>query len=284
MILVAGATGYLGGMITRRLLEQGREVRILVRPNSDCAQLVAAGAVPVHGDLKDRPSLQSACEGIDVVITTANSAQRGGADNPESVDLVGNRNLIDATREKAVQQYLFVSAYGADVSIPVPFLQAKARTEDHLRASGLVSTILAPHIFMDFWIPLVVGSAVHENRPVVLLGPGECKHSFIAAADVAAFAVSAIGNPAAFNQKLVLGGPEAVSWRDIIAIAERVLGRAIPVQTPGPQAPPMALPEVIVGLLRGMELGDVVIPMDETAEKFGVRLTTVEEFVRQRLP
>jgi len=280
MILVAGATGYLGGLIVRRLLEQGHAVRILVRPNSDYAELVEAGAVPAEGDLKNQESLRAACDGVEVVITTANSAQRGGDDNPETVDLRGNQNLIDAARAARVRQYIFVSAYGAEISVPIPFLQAKARTEDYLRGSGLSYTILAPHIFMDVWIPMVVGAAVRENRPIVLFGAGGRKHSSIAVADVAAFAVSAIGHDAAINQKLALGGPEAASWREIIAVSERVLGRSIPVHALAPDDPPPPLPELVVGLLRGMEKGDVIIPMEETARKFGVRQTTAEQFIR----
>src|SRR4051812_1503145 len=96
MILVVGSTGMLGGRIARRLLEQGRDVRILVRPTSDHARLVAAGAKPVIGDLKDPASVRRAVDGVDTVITTANSAQRGGEDNVENVDLHGNAALIDA--------------------------------------------------------------------------------------------------------------------------------------------------------------------------------------------
>jgi nucleoside-diphosphate-sugar epimerase len=74
MILVVGATGVVGGMITRGLLEQGREVRILVRRDSPSSQLVqqglatsaeeliASGAHAVHGDLRDRASLDAALE------------------------------------------------------------------------------------------------------------------------------------------------------------------------------------------------------------------------------
>lgn len=82
MILVAGATGKLGGIITLRLLAEGRPLRILVRENSNYQALVEDGAQPVFGDLKDRGSLDKACQGINTVITTASSALRGGADNP----------------------------------------------------------------------------------------------------------------------------------------------------------------------------------------------------------
>src|SRR3712207_6813787 len=121
MILVVGATGVLGGMITRKLLEQGNDVRILVRPQSNYRPLVEAGAQPVFGDLKDRSSLDPAVEGIDTVVTTANSASRGGDDTVQSVDLEGNRNLVEAAAQAGVKHFIFTSALGADASSPVPF-------------------------------------------------------------------------------------------------------------------------------------------------------------------
>ncbi len=78
MILVVGATGHLGGAVTRMLLAQGQPVRILVRPQSDYQPLAEAGAQVVLGDLKQPGSLDAACQGADTVITTANSAARGG--------------------------------------------------------------------------------------------------------------------------------------------------------------------------------------------------------------
>ncbi len=98
MILVVGATGALGGEVARRLLAQGRKVRVLVRPQSPYQSLVEAGAESAMGDLKDPASLAAACRGVEQVIATANSAQRGGEDNPETVELRGNRSLIDAAR------------------------------------------------------------------------------------------------------------------------------------------------------------------------------------------
>ena len=64
MILILGSTGTLGGIITRRLLAEGKPVRILVRPGSNYQPLVDLGAQPVIGDLKDRASLDAACQGV----------------------------------------------------------------------------------------------------------------------------------------------------------------------------------------------------------------------------
>src|SRR5919198_3657735 len=137
MVLVVGATGLVGGIITRTLLEQGQDVRILVRPNSNYQPLVEAGATPVEGDLKDPDSLVAVCEGVDRLITTASAGSRGGADTPQSVDLQGNRNLIDAARAVGVQQFILVSTVAADEASPVPLLRATALSEAYLRQSGL---------------------------------------------------------------------------------------------------------------------------------------------------
>src|ERR1051326_6456670 len=128
MKLVVGATGQLGGLIARQLLQHDRDVRVLVRPNSTYQPLIDAGALPVFGDLKDRASLDAAVKGVDVVITTANAVAATGPDTVESVDVLGNRDLIDAARAAGVGQFIFISALGAAPDSPVPFMRAKALT------------------------------------------------------------------------------------------------------------------------------------------------------------
>jgi uncharacterized protein YbjT (DUF2867 family) len=61
------------------------------------------------------------------VITTANSARRGGEDNPETVEDKGNRQLIDAAEAAGVDQFVFVSALGASASSPAPFMAGKGK-------------------------------------------------------------------------------------------------------------------------------------------------------------
>src|SRR4030066_354331 len=119
LILVVGATGDLGGVIARELLSLGKCVRVLVRSQSNFQPLVDAGAQAVIGDLKNRDSLDPACKSADVLITTANSAKRGGDDNLKTVDLEGNRNLIDAAKVAGVKQFIFVSNLLADPNSPV---------------------------------------------------------------------------------------------------------------------------------------------------------------------
>jgi uncharacterized protein YbjT (DUF2867 family) len=283
MKLVVGATGQLGGLIARRLLQQETDVRVLVRHSSTYQPLVDAGALPVFGDLKDRASLDAAVQDVDVVITTANAVAGSGADTIESVDLAGNRDLIDAARAAGVRQFIFTSALGSTPDSPVAFMRAKGLAEEHLRAAGMPFTILAPNFFMEVWIGAIVGRALAEERPVTIVGEGRRKHSMVSMADVAAFALAAVAHPAATNRYLAIGGPQALSWRDVVAIYEQMLGRAIPIQTLAPGEPVPGLPPLASGFMAAMDTYDSPLDMAETASTFGVELMSVEAFARRML-
>jgi NADH dehydrogenase len=258
-------------------------VRILGRPGSAWQPLEHAGARVAIGDLKSRSTLDAACDGVDTVVTTANSALRGGADTVDTVDIEGNRNLIDAARAAGVGQFVFVSAFGVAADSPVPLFRAKALSEAHLRDSGVPFTILAPDGFMDVWFPMVIGGPALDGRPVTIIGEGRRRHSFIAVADVASFAVASIGRADAINRHLPLGGPEAVSWRDVVAVFERVVGRQIPIVTQAPGQMLPGLPDIVSYLMAGLDTYDSVIPTADAARAFGVKQTSVEEFARGML-
>ena len=283
MNLVVGSSGLLGGMIAERLLARGAPVRLLVRGTGSGM----AGAELVRGDLKDRASLDAACAGVTTVITTANSAQRGGEDNVATVDLEGNLSLIDAAKSAGVRQFIFISAAGVDVSSPVPLFAAKARAEQHLRESGIGWTILAPHVFMDVWFPMIIGSALGAGRAVPLVAGGKRRHSFIAVQDVAAFAVACVENRLAMNRRLLLGGPAALSWAEVVAKTGNLLGRRLEVESIEPGSPISTLPppldQVIGGLAAGLELQDVVFDTSEVAGELGVTLTPAETVLRRML-
>ncbi len=295
MILVVGATGVVGGMITLGLLERGKEVRALVRRDSPSSQLVQhglatpaeslseSGAHLMHGDLRNRASLEAALEGVETVVTTANSAMRGGADNPQSVDLDGNRNLIEAARDAGAEHFVFVSLLGAAPDHPAPFMRAKGQSEAALRESGMGYTILAPAAFMEVWPAMVVGMPALQGRTVTLVGEGSRRHSFVSNRDVAAFAVNAVDHPAALNRHLAIGGPEALTWREVVATYEGVLERSVPVEFVALGEPVPGLPEPMPAMLAGMETYDSVVEMGKTSRTFGVPLTTLETFVREQV-
>jgi uncharacterized protein YbjT (DUF2867 family) len=282
-ILVAGATGDLGGAVARMLLAQNKPVRCLVRDKVKAKPLVEAGAQIIMGDLKDPSSLSVACKEVEVVITTANSAKLGGPDNPRTVDLEGNHNLINAAKEAGVKQYIFVSAATADAHSPVPFLEAKGKTEEYLRESGLRHTIIAPNAYMEFWIANTVGLPAINGRPVTLVGEGRRKHSWISAMDVAKIILASVGNPKAVNQRLVIGGPEPLSFLDAVGVYERLLHNKIIVNHVAPGEPVPGFPESLLPLLASFDMFDSPMDMTRIARTFGIRLTSVEEFAEKMI-
>jgi uncharacterized protein YbjT (DUF2867 family) len=284
MILVVGATGQLGGLIARTLLSQGKPVRILVRGGSSYDHLVTAGAEPATGDLKDADSLYACCKGIDAVVSTANSAGRGGEDTVESVDRQGNRNLIDAATAQGVHHFVFTSVLGASPEHPMPFVRAKSETEQRLRDSGMTWTVLQPDAYMDTWFPAVVGGPALAGQPVTIVGEGQRRHSFIAMRDVVAYAVSALDRRPAEGQTLLIGGPKPVSWRDVVTAFEHELAREIPLRTVLPGQPVPGLPDFVAQLLAAMETYDSPVDSSELASRYGVTPTHLAEFVRGFIP
>lgn len=283
MILIVGATGQLGGLVARQLLERGRRVRILVRDGSDFSSLEAAGAEPVFGDLKEPETLRRACEDVTTVITTANSAGRAGPDDVQTVDRQGNRSLIDAAAQAGVEHFIFVSALGASEDSPSDFLRAKAETEKHLRDSGMAWTIIKPNLFMEVWVEMIAVGPLRAGRPVTLVGEGRRRHSFVSRSDVAAFTVAAVDHPDARGAEIVVGGPEAVSWRDVIEACERIRGEPAEVRTISPGEPLPGLPPVVSGLAASFDSYDSPVDMTMTAQRYGVRPTPLDSYLRRSL-
>ncbi len=282
MILVAGATGSLGRKIVRGLADKGRHVRALVRRPAALENFEHEGVSAVLGDLRDPDSLQRACEGVSVVVTTASVSKTGG-DSVENVDILGNQHLIEAAARAGVQRFVFVSTLGAAEDSPVPVFRAKGITERRLRESGLPHTILQPNAFMDVWFPALVERQAFSGEPVTLVGESRRRHAFIAEADVAAFAVASLLGGGRGDTTLPLGGPEAMTMLQVVHAYEQAAGRTFPVRSVAPGSPIPGLPEAVWSLAAALETFDSPVPMEETSRAYGVRQTSVEDFARSRV-
>lgn len=279
MILVVGATGTLGSSIARALLADGKKVRMLVRPGSSYGELVEEGAEPVMGDLKEPASLHAACAGVDAVVTTANAIGRGGEDTIESVDLHGNQHLIEAAEAEGVRRFVLTSVLGASTDSPVPFIRAKGEAEEALTKTAMTWTILQPNLFMDIWLPMVVGGPALTGQPVTLVGEGRRRHSMVAVRDVVAYAVAALERDEGNNQRLLIGGPDAISWHDAVAAFEHELGRNIPVRTVRLGDPVPGMADQVNGLFQALETYDSPLDMTALTATYGVTPTTLGDFV-----
>jgi len=232
VILVAGATGILGSQICRMLVEQGKTVRALVRSTSDPGKvdnLKQLGVELVVGDLKDRASLDAACQGVASVITTvATTISRQPNDSIRATDLEGQKSLVDAASAAGVQHFVYLSVSGV-IPAQGSFIEAKRAVEEYLRQSGLTYTIVRPGPFMEVWLSPFVGFDI-ANARVQVFGSGEGKLSWTSLGDVAECAIGALDHPAAHNATLELVGPEWLSHLEVIRLCEEISGRPFEVQ------------------------------------------------------
>jgi len=318
-VLVVGATGQLGTAVVRQLVARGRRVRALVRPSSDHAHLRISGVELAIGDLRDRASLDRACQGATEVIATANAVIPRGRASFEAVEGQGYANLIAASQVAGVRRFVFMSVPVTPHDDQVPTFRLKRRIERQVLESGLPYTVVRGSLFMDDWLALIgssiplrgaeaatlrrpfwfsrlflgaVGTLVEQHGVALVPGSGQARHAFVALEDVAAFLVGAIGLPSARDTILEVGGPEVLSWDEAVAVFARVLGR--PVRALHAPAgvfrlqqrllqPVSAQASNLMGMNRLVATTDSAYQMASLSREFGISLTSVEQFLREKL-
>jgi len=291
MTVVIGATGLLGMEVCRRLKAAGRPIRALVRRTSDAAkrtELQTLGAELIEGDLKDPASLRRACTGVQSVISTASSTlSRQDGDSIQSVDRQGQIALIDAARAAGVQHFVFVS-FRDNPSIQFPLTEAKRAVERHLKASGMAYTILQASYFMEVWLTPMLGFD-YAAWKVRVYGDGNRKVSWVSYKDVARIAVAALDQPAARNSVLNVGGPQALSPRDVVRMFEaagaaEITAEHVPETDLRAQLKSAADPlqQSFAGLMLQYASGDEM-DLTHTLELFPIQLTPLRDYVAAQL-
>jgi uncharacterized protein YbjT (DUF2867 family) len=225
VILVVGATGTLGSLLTRALVAKGHSVRALTRNPSKAAELAALGVEVIRGDLRDAESLRSATRDVRTVVSAAHAMLGRGADSSKAIDDAGQRALIDAATNAGVEHFIFTSVRGASPDYPVDFWRTKYRVERYLVNSGLAWTIVRPTAFIEMHAYELIGKAVLTGRRVVMFGPGTNPRNFVAARDVAALVVLAIEDETLRGEIIEIGGPENLTGNQVVETFEKLGGR-----------------------------------------------------------
>jgi uncharacterized protein YbjT (DUF2867 family) len=235
-VLVAGATGRLGGIVAL-LLERGHAVRALARdPGSAAAAAVRdLGAEVVGGDYDDVGSLVRAATGADALFATG-TAHRVG---PEGERRHG-ANVAHAAAAARVPHLIYVSGEGASPDSPLPLFRAKAAVESDIRGSGVPATILAPvyfaeNLFNPWNLPALREGVFPSPVPVDLL----LQQATIR--DVIRLAALAIERTAEFAGRRVVLASDEVTAREAAAAVTKVTDRdLVPTQVTGDRlAPPL---------------------------------------------
>ncbi len=242
MLLLTGATGLVGSALLPRLLAEGQTVRCLVRdPRRLGPQRVRVQIA--LGDLADPPSFRNAMRGVDTVLHLAASARDEPRGSIEELAAIATWRMVDAAQRAGVQRFVFFSTLGASTHHRARLFRAKALAEQAVRESDMNSIVIAPSLVYapgDRWLTLIERLSLLPAMPVSGRGRAVCQP--IWAEDVASCVVSALrgsgrssGGNDTPHERYELGGPQTMSYNDVVNIVLRSLDRErplLPIPTP----------------------------------------------------
>ena len=293
LVLVVGGTGTLGRQIARRALDQGHDVRCMVRTPRKAPFLQEWGCELTRGDLLLPASLDYALDGVDAVIDAATSRP----DDPKSVyetDWDGKLNLMRACERASVKRFVFLSLLEAEKHREVPLMDIKYCTEKLLQESDLDYTVLQGVAFMQgvisqFAIPVL------ESQTVWVSG-SPTSIAYMNTQDTARFAVAAIEHPETVRKTFPVVGPKAWNTGEVVQLCELASGKSARVfRVPSAL---MRLTEELcsffepaVNVAERLAFAEVTggggsldAPMEETYSNFGVdpsEVTHLEDYIKE---
>jgi len=208
--------------VTRRALDEGYEVRCLVRSLKKAAFLKEWGAELVRGDLCQPETLPAAFAGVTAVIDAATTRPTDSL-SIKQVDWEGKVALIQAAKAAGVDRYIFFSILDAEKHPDVPLMEIKRCTEVFLAESGLNYTILRPCGFLQgligqYALPILEKQAVWvmgETSPI----------AYMDTQDIAKFAIRALSVPETERRAFPVVGSRAWGAYEIIRLCERLSGQ-----------------------------------------------------------
>jgi uncharacterized protein YbjT (DUF2867 family) len=231
-ILVTGATGHQGGAAARHLLDEGWNVRALVRDaeKPEALALADAGAELFLGDLDDAASLEAAVWGAYGVYSVQ-------VPSTIEAEIAQFRHFASAAKNADVKHFVYSSVIGADRESTLPWVAAKTENEHYLRSLDVPMTIWRPVTFMDNWFD--------RQRDSILGGrlagvePSDVLHQWIAVDDIGRFIALAFAHPEVWLGRTTEIAGDELSGRQAAAVLSRTIGVPVAYEQ---VAPPAGMP------------------------------------------
>jgi uncharacterized protein YbjT (DUF2867 family) len=253
-ILVGGATGYVGGLLARRLAETGYRVRCMARRPEAASELADAGCEVVRADVLEPETLVEAMDGIESAYYLIHSMGRGSdaADFAER-DLLAARNFGSAAAAAGVKRIIYLGGLGQGEST---HLKSRHDTASALAEAGVPLTY--------FRAAVVIGSGSESFRTVlhlakrlpVMVTPKwvSTKTQPIAAASVIDYLAGALEVPASEGREIEIGGPDVTTYGGMLDAMARGLKRREPLKITVPFLTPW-LSSLWIGLVTPVDPG-----------------------------
>ncbi len=219
-VLLAGAFGNLGADILKRLIADGHEVvaadmaerELGIEKNYEFKRI----------DVTDVETLNGICDGCEAVITTVGLTKGSATVTPYEIDYQGNLNLLNEAKAAGVKHFTFISVIKADKAPHIPMLDAKAKFEKELIASGISYVIHRPTGY--FYDIIKVFKPMIKKGEVTLLGKKPIHANVISTEDFADFIVRHMTDE---NVSFNVGGKETYSYEELSTLCFEAAGKPV---------------------------------------------------------
>ena len=293
MYLIAGATGYVGGLLADELARRGSDVRCMARSLEKAEGRFDPRCEVVRGDVLEPGTLETALEGVDVAFYLVHSMGRGGDSDFAERDRRGATNFAAAAQRQGVQRIVYLGGLGEGRSL---HLRSRQETAEALASTGIPLTY--------FRAAIVVGSGSESLRTVAYLVkrlPAMITPSWtktrtqpIAAADVVAYLAAASAVPGSSGREIQIGGPDVTTYGGLLDLAAEAQGLrrrprlGVPILSPTLSSHWIGvITPVDAGVARPLVEGlstETVVEDGSGMELFDVQRTPLREAMREAVP
>lgn len=231
LITVFGGSGFVGRHVVQALARKGYRVRVAVRRPNQALFVKTSGDVgqvePVQANIRDTRSVKAALDGAHAVVNLVGILNESGAQRFETVIAGGADRIARAAKAAGIGIFVQVSAIGADEASPSAYARSKAVAEQAVRAQIPAAAILRPSIVFgpedDFFNRFAGLARIMPALP--LIGGGKTRFQPVYVKDVAEAIVRAVETGAADGKVVELGGPETYTFRQLMELTLREIGR-----------------------------------------------------------
>ncbi|MEO1543362.1 MAG: complex I NDUFA9 subunit family protein [Pseudomonadota bacterium] len=222
LVTIFGGSGFVGRYATRELAERGWRIRAASRRPDLAGHLQPMGAVgqihAIQANLRYPESVQQAVAGSDAVVIAVGVLASTGKQTFNALHVDGPRAVAKAAKEAGVETLIYVSAIGADATSSANYAKSKAAGEAAVLEEFPEAVILRPSIVFgpeDQFFNRFAGMA--KMAPLLpLIGGGKTKFQPVYVGDLALAISNAVEGGAKPGEIYELGGPEVLSFRQLL--------------------------------------------------------------------
>ena len=227
LITVFGGSGFVGGQVVRLLARRGWRIRVAVRRPDRAWKLQTSGHVgqiqAVRCDATDPAQIEAALQGADAAVNLIGVLYEAGKRSFQAMHVEAARNIAIGCAAGGVDRLVHVSALGANPESGSAYACTKAAGEMAVREAKPDAVVVRPSVVFGsgdgFLNKFAAMASIAPALP--LIGGGQTRFQPVYVGDVAEAIVRAVERPDAAGRTFELGGPEVMTFEDILKLILR---------------------------------------------------------------